>query len=64
MWFAGVYVYLRPTTLEEALEALYQSRGELLAGGLFVGLAFVAGCVRLLWVGYRYVQRIAPRGAL
>src|SRR5437762_6774218 len=33
MWFAGVYVYLRPTTLEEALEALYQSRGELLAGG-------------------------------
>lgn len=37
---------------------------ELLAGGVLVGLAFVVGCVALLWVGYRYVQRIAPRGAL
>jgi hypothetical protein len=37
---------------------------ELLAGGVFVGLVFVVGCVGLLWVGYRYVRRIAPRGAL
>jgi hypothetical protein len=35
---------------------------ELLAGGVLVGLAFVVGCVGLLWVGYRYVRRVAPRG--
>ena len=33
MRFAGVKVYLRPTTLEEAVEALSQSGGQLLAGG-------------------------------
>jgi uncharacterized membrane protein (DUF2068 family) len=38
--------------------------GDLLAGGVFVGIAFVVGCVALLWVGYRYVRRIAPRSAL
>jgi len=33
MRFAGGKVYLRPTTLEEAVEALSQSGGQLLAGG-------------------------------
>ena len=33
MRFAGVKVYLRPTTLEEAVEALSRSGGQLLAGG-------------------------------
>ena len=37
---------------------------ELLAGGTIIGVAFVIGCVGLLWVGYGYVQRIAPRGVL
>jgi CO/xanthine dehydrogenase FAD-binding subunit len=33
MRFAGVKVYLRPTTLDEAVDALSQSGGQLLAGG-------------------------------
>ena len=37
---------------------------ELLLGKTIAGFAFVVGCIGLLWVGYRYVQRIAPRDAL
>jgi hypothetical protein len=37
---------------------------DLLLGGTIVGVAFVCACTALIWVGYRYVRRIAPPGAL
>ncbi len=37
---------------------------ELILGGRVAGFAFVIAVVALLWAGYRYLQRIAPRGAV
>ena len=63
-WMTKAFVAWGVAVTITGIWMVFAVPGELLAGGVVAGMAFVAGCVGLLWLGYTYVRRIAPRTAL
>src|SRR4051812_8026798 len=63
-WMSGAFLAWGIAVAATGVWMTWALPGELLLGGKIVGLAFVAGCMALLWVAYAYIRQIAPRNAL
>jgi len=63
-WMAKAFLAWALAVVTLGIWMIVAIPSELLLGGKVAGISFVIAIAALLWACHRYLQRIAPRGAL